>query len=141
MMRLWRGGLIALGGGVMAVAVTGALLDDDTRPVGHLLFLAGVIVAHDAVLLPLAIGVGVLIGRYVPVGSRTAVRVAAFVTATLLVVAVPLVLGDGRPADLPSALPRNYGRGLVILLVLIWTTALVVPVLRRAARRRGTQTP
>jgi hypothetical protein len=92
-MRWWRRGLIAVGGAVMAFAVVGALTDPDTRPVGHLLFLVGVLVTHDAVVLPLAIGVGVLIGRYVPKRVRVPVRVAAFVTAALLVVAVPLLLG------------------------------------------------
>jgi hypothetical protein len=137
----WRRGLIALGGVVMAIAVVGACTDDDTRPVGHLLFLAGVIVAHDAVLLPVAIGVGVLIGRYVPVGLRAAVRTAAFVSAALLVVAVPLVLGFGRSADLPSALPQAYGRGLMVVLALIWTAALAptaaMEVGRRLSKRRG----
>jgi hypothetical protein len=87
-----RRGLVAVGGAVMAFSVVGALTDPDTRPVGHLLFLAGAVVAHDAVLLPLAIGVGVLIGRYVPARLRVPVRVAAFIAATLLVVAIPLTL-------------------------------------------------
>jgi hypothetical protein len=130
-MTWWRGALVTAGGALMAFAVVGVLTDDDARPVGHLLFLAGVLVAHDAVLLPLAIGVGVLIGRYVPARLRVAVRLAAFVSATLLVVALPLVLGSGRRPDLPSALPLPYGRGLLVTLVVVWTAALAVPLLSR----------
>ncbi|GAA0915350.1 hypothetical protein GCM10009557_88240 [Virgisporangium ochraceum] len=92
-MRWWRRGLVGLGVAVMVFAVVGALTDPDVRPVGHVLFLAGVLVTHDAVLLPLAIGAGVLIGRWVPRRLRVPVRVAGFVTATVLVVAVPLLLG------------------------------------------------
>lgn len=92
-MRWWRRALVGAGAAVMAFALVGALVDDDVRPVGHVLFLAGVLVTHDAVLLPLAIGAGVLIGRWVPRRLRMPVRVAAVVTATFLVVAVPLLLG------------------------------------------------
>jgi hypothetical protein len=128
--------LIAVGGAIMAYAVVGALTDADAHPVGHLVFLAAVLVTHDGVLLPLAIGVGVLIGRYVPSSVRVAVRAAAFTTATLLVVAVPLALGFGRRADDPSALPSNYGRGLVVLLALIWSAVLAHRVATAVRRRR-----
>ena len=127
--------LVAAGGLVMLYAVAGALLDDDVRPVGVLVFLAGALVAHDAVLLPLVIGAGALAGRYLPVAARTAVRVAGFVTVILLVVATPLVLGFGRRPDDPSALPRDYAAGLAAVLFLVWTAALVT-VLRPALRRR-----
>jgi hypothetical protein len=138
--------LVAAGGLVMLYAGAGALLDDDVRQVGVLLFLAGVLVAHDAVLLPLVIGAGALAGRYLPVTARTAVRVAGFVTVILLVVAIPLVLGLGRRPDDPSALPRDYGAGLAAVLILVWTAALVTalrPALRRrwAARREAAGPP
>ena len=91
-MRLWRFALIGAGATTMAFAVVGALLDRDVRPVGHVLFLAGVLLTHDAVLLPLAIGAGVLIGRWIPRRLRVPVRLAAVVAVTFLVVAVPLLL-------------------------------------------------
>ena len=83
-----------------------------------LLFLAAVLVAHDGVFLPLVLGAGALVGR--PPGAASA--------------ADP---GPGRPADQPrarassrrrscsataaapdnpSALPLDYGRGLLVLL-------------------------
>jgi hypothetical protein len=120
---------------VTAYAVIGALADPDVRPLRHLLFLAGVLVAHDAVLLPTAIGVGALIGRFVPAAARGGVRAAAFITAALLVVAVPLVLGFGRRPDDPSALPLHYGRGLAAMLALVWTAALTGPLVRRRVSR------
>ena len=129
-----RRALVLLGGGAMAYAVVGVLTDRDARPVGHVLFLAGVLVAHDAVLMPAAIGVGVLIGRFVPRGIRVTARVAAFVTATVLVIAVPLALGMGKRPDTPSALPLHYGRGLVVTLLLVWTVALAAALVHRDVR-------
>jgi hypothetical protein len=132
--------LVTVGALVLGYAVTGALLDPDTRPLPQLLFLAGVLVAHDAVVLPLALGIGVLIGRYVPAPARATVRVAGFVTATLAVVAIPLVAGFGRRPDEASALPLAYGRGLAVMLLLVWTVALLVllrPALVRRYRRRN----
>jgi hypothetical protein len=128
--------LVAAGALIIGYAVVGALADPDTRPLAQLLFLAGVLIAHDAVLLPAALGVGVLIGRFLPAGSRKPIQLAGFVTVTLAVVAVPLVLGFGRRTDEPSALPLAYTRGFAILLLLIWAAALT-PVLRnRISRRR-----
>jgi hypothetical protein len=126
---------VAAGALVMAYAVVGALLDPDVPPVGGLVFLAAGLAVHDAVLLPLVIGAGVVAGRFLPAGARAAVQVAGFVTVAVLVVALPLVLGFGRRPDDPSALPLDYGRGLAAALLLVWSAALVV-VLRRTRRRR-----
>jgi hypothetical protein len=134
--------LLILGGALlMALAVVGALTDKDVRPVGHLAFLAAVLAVHDALLLPLAVGVGVLIGRHVPVVARTAVQVAGLITVTLLVVAVPLMLGFGRRADNPSALPLNYGRGFGLALLLVWTVAAIAVLVKRRLTRRTEPPP
>ena len=140
-LRWSRRSLIVGGGLVMAYAVIGALGDPDMRPAGVLLFLAGVLVAHDAILLPAAIGLGALIGRLVPLGARAPVRAAGFVTLTLLVVASPLVLGLGRRPYDPSALPLPYGRGLLILLGIIWAAAITVTVAGAISRRRAAIQP
>jgi hypothetical protein len=89
--------LIGAGVAVMAFAVVGALTDDDVRPVGVLGFLVGVLLWHDLLLMPVVIAVGALIGWFVPVPARTAVRVAALCGLAVLVVALPLVLGAGGP--------------------------------------------
>jgi hypothetical protein len=125
--------LVAAGVLLMGYAVVGALTDPQTRPWQQLLFLGGVVAVHDFVLLPVVITAGVLIGRFVPARDRVAARVAGFVTVALLVVAVPLALGFGRRADDPSALPLDYGRGLAIVLILVWAAALTA-VLRRRRR-------
>jgi hypothetical protein len=129
--RAARRALVAVGTLVMGWAVAGALTDADVKPFGVLIFLVGVLIGHDGVLLPLTIGAGVLIGRYVPVGHRATVRAAALCSLAVTVVAFPLVLGHGRTADNPSALPLPYGRGLAGLLGVIWVVALTAIAVRR----------
>ncbi len=133
--------LIAVGALVMGYAVIGALADDDVRPIGVLLFLAGVLAGHDAVLLPLAIGGGALIGRFVPVAIRPAVRLAALASLAVAVVGLPLALGLGRVADNPSVLPLPYGRGLALTIGAIWTTVAVRIVWCRLRRSRRPARP
>jgi hypothetical protein len=131
--------LVAAGVAVMAYAVAGAAADPQTRPVGHLLFLAAVVVAHDAVLMPLTIATGVLIGRFLPLPVRRPVRAAALVSLAVTLVALPFVLGRGRRPDDPSALPLDYGHGLLVVLALVWSAALIAAwrARRRAARERA----
>jgi hypothetical protein len=133
--------LIVVGTLVMAYAAFGALTNPDASPVGHLAFLIGVVLAHDAVLLPTAIGVGALIGRFVPAPARVAVRVAAFVSVIVALIATPFVLGYGRMADEPSALPLDYGRGLAVTLGMVWAFAAVAVLTGRLTRCRSRPTP
>lgn len=128
-----RAGLIAAGILVMGYALVGVLT---SNPLAVLIFLAGVLIGHDFVLMPAVIGVGALIGRFVPAGNRAVVRVAALCSLAVTVVALPLVLGYGRTPDNPSALPGNYGWGLVIVLGVIWLAALSAMAARRLRRKR-----
>jgi hypothetical protein len=125
-LRWSRLALIAVGILVLGYGGFGLLTSEDSRPVGQVLFLAGLLVAHDGVLMPLVLLAGALIGRLVPVTARRAVRLAAVISLAMCVVALPLVLGYGRRPDDPSALPLTYGRGLAVILVLVWTTTLTV---------------
>jgi hypothetical protein len=135
-----RRGLITAGVVIMAYAAVGALTDPGLRVGGVLIFLAAVLAGHDAVLLPLIIGIGALIGRLVPAGARIAIRVAALRTAAVTVVGLPLVLGYGKSTDNPSALPLAYGRGLATVLALIWTVAVASILARRIDRNRQIRT-
>jgi hypothetical protein len=94
-----------------------------------------VLVAHDGVVLPVAIGLGVLIGRFVPAAARSVVLGAAYVSVVLTAVALPFLLGYGRSPDEPSALPLDYGRGLLACLVAVWAVALTVVAVRYYRRR------
>jgi hypothetical protein len=130
--------LAVLGTLAMGYAVLGALTDPDDRLAGHLVFLLAVLAAHDAVVLPVAIGLGVLLRRYVPAPARRVVQAALVVSVAVAVVGIPLALGYGRPADNPSALPLDYVRGLLAVLAAVWLVADVTLLgARLRARRPG----
>lgn len=133
-----RTALLVIGVAGMGYAVAGAVTDPDVRLGGVLLFLTAVLVAHDGVWLPAVLLAGALLDRVAPARHRGTVRVAAIAAAALTVAALPLVLGLGRTADNPSALPLNYGRNLaLVLLAVAGTTALVTARGRIKDRRRG----
>ncbi|MEU8607671.1 hypothetical protein AB0C29_06690 [Actinoplanes sp. NPDC048791] len=134
-----RGALIAVGAIVMGYAVLGAATDPDLKPGGVLLFLAAVLVGHDAVLLPATIAGGAIIGRFAPRRFLPGIRAAAIISLAVGVVALPLVLGYGRSGDNPSVLPLAYGRGLLLVLAVTWAAALVSAgvVRHRAGTTKG----
>ena len=130
-----RVALITIGIGAMAYAVVSAVTEPDFSPGGHLAFLAAVLVAHDGLLLPAVLAVGALFARYLPPDARALVQAGLIVSAAVAVVAIPLVLGYGRPSDNPSDLPLDYPRGLLLTLAAIWATVAVLGIVRAVRRR------
>jgi hypothetical protein len=131
-----RATLMVLGLAGVAYAVQGILFGAGTNPVGQFLFLASVLVAHDLVLLPLAIAVGFVAARYVPGWARAAVHGGLFASAVVAALSFPFVLGVGRMPANATVLPLNYGRGLLILLGVIWFVTAAFAILRRRRTRR-----
>ena len=143
-MRWTRRILVAAGTAAMAYAIVGLLSDPATDPPRQFAFLVAVLVAHDAVFLPLVLGAGALVSHWAPPPLRTPVRVAGIVSLALAVVATPFVLGFGRRHDDPSALPLDYGRGLLVLLAIVWAAATawgLVTTMRSGRRRRRQALP
>ncbi len=101
-----------------------------------MLFLAAVLIGHDFVVLPLAIGAGALVARFAPGWARRPALAAVAISGAVTLVALPFVLGKGRIADNPSAFPQHYGRNLLLILALVWLAAAVVAVIRYAAASR-----
>lgn len=141
-MRWIRVALIGAGSLALLYALQGAVSSRDMR-FAYVRFLSVVLIGHELILLPLAIGVGVLIGRFAPVTIRAVVQATLFISAAIVVVGLPGVLGHDRTPDLPSALPRDYTRGMLILLAAIWISAAAALTLnavhrpfRSAFRRR-----
>ena len=141
MMRAIRTALIGAGLLAMAYAALLALRGPDFEPVGHLLFLVAVLVVHDGFLLPTAIIVGAFLVRLIPNSrSRGIVYLALFASLVVTLFALPLLLGHGRRADIPSALPRNYPLGWLACLGVIWVVAALALVLTAYRVRRCTPT-
>jgi hypothetical protein len=127
----------ALGLAAMAYAVVGAVSDDGVDLPGVLSFMAVVLFSHDLLLMPIAVGVGYIAVRVVPGWARAWVQVGLFASTVVVAVALPFVIGAGKLADNASKLPLNYGRGLGIVLVTIWTVVVAAALVARRSRRIG----
>jgi hypothetical protein len=126
----------ALGVGAIGYALAGAATDPDVMPGRQTAFLLTVLVLHDALLLPAFVLVGVLVHRSVPDRYRAVVQAGLIATAALTLIALPLVLGYGRLADNPSALPRDYPLGLGVVVGTVWLAAALVLLTRWYRSRR-----
>jgi hypothetical protein len=141
---VWRSLLFAAGAASLAyggwLLLTGG---PRTAPRSSLPWLAGALLGHDAVLAPATVAAGWLLWRVTArrPDARRILAAGAFVAACLVLVAAPALLSDGAP-DNDTATPRDYARGLGVLLLLdaALTAGLVIAAsLRRRAthRRRG----
>ncbi len=116
----WAG--VVVGGAVVVIGLWGLI--DETRPVRRVnvaLFLAGAGVAHDFLWAPLVVAVAAATRR-VPAAARAWVRAGLAATAFVLLFAAPVLRGEGRFADHPSALPLPYARNAAAVLGAIWVT-------------------
>lgn len=123
----------AYGCGGACAAYGGWLLVSTRRLVdvpAALEWLAGVVVAHDALVAPVALLVGVLVARAVPGVARAPVQAGLVVSAAVTAAAAALVLGLGRDPLNPSQLPLPYGRNLLLVLAAVWLVVLLWVVSR-----------
>lgn len=125
-----------IGAAVIAYGLVGAWTDrGDTHPAELAVWLAGAGVVHDFALAPLIVLGAWLSGR-LPDVAKLPVRLALALSALLTVMFWPVLRGWGRSPSVPSALPLDYGRNLVVVLALVWASAGVVVAVRvRRARR------
>ena len=119
-----------LGAGVALVGV-GVVVGLTSVPQGQwpsvLLWLAGGVAVHDAVLAPAAVVLGALVLPRVPVGWRPALRAGALGAVVLAIVAVVIVVASGMRRD-PSVVPVPLSTSLVVA-----AAVLVLAVLAGAA--------
>jgi hypothetical protein len=130
-------GSAAAGWALILWGVRGALHHHvDTRPGQLVGFLLGGALAHDLLLAPAVLAVGVLVARAVGGRRRAPVQAALFISATLLLFTWPELRGYGRVLRNPTSLPHDYATNLVVVVaaVVIGTAAVAVV---SASRRPG----
>lgn len=136
-MRAVRGLLVALGAGTLAFGVLGfARSRVDTDPASSLKLLVAGLVAHDALWAWAVAAASAGLVRTVPRRVRPVVMGALATSAVLTLVAIPVLTGEGRLANNPSILPRDYGAGLLVALTAVWAAAGALAV--RSLRREPT---
>ena len=113
----------------LAMGLFGALrflqrdLDDILDSV---LWMAGGVAVHDAVIAPLTLALGALGARVLPDAARTRVVLGFVVVATMTITAIPVLGRFGARADNSSLLDRNYTVGWLIVVALVVAGTLLV---------------
>jgi hypothetical protein len=131
----WVG--VVIGWALIALGVRGLLHDHvATNPavVGRYILEAALIL--DLVVAPVACAAGLLVARLLKPPLRAIIGGGLVATVVISIYSYPFIRGYGRSPNLPSALPLNYARGLIIVLAVIWVVvgALSVWAVRRAHR-------
>jgi hypothetical protein len=98
------------------------------------LWLAGGVLLHDAVLSLVVLTVGAVALRVVPRTARAPVAVGFVVLGSVTLLAVPVLGRFGARADNPTLLDRNYLAGWLVLAALT-VLGVVAASLVRSRRR------
>ncbi|NUR70938.1 MAG: hypothetical protein HOU81_08965 [Hamadaea sp.] len=140
-MTLLRRLLIAAGLVVIVIGAIGVLRSASVGFWPYVRFLFVSAVYADLLVMPLVLLAGVLAARLLPPWLRVPVQAGLYVSAAVAFISLPLVLGYGRDSSLPSALPRDYPRGLLIVLAFVWAAVVVASVWRFVRSRSSRRTP
>ncbi|HET7822871.1 MAG TPA: hypothetical protein VFL10_15225, partial [Ornithinibacter sp.] len=108
-----------------------------TNLVATVVWLAGGVVAHDAVLAPVVVLLGVALLPRLPPWSRGPVVAGFVVLLTVTLTAVPVLGRFGAKPDDPWLLPRSYGALWLGLALLVVAVVLAAALLRRHRSGQG----
>ena len=124
---------VLVGGGIALIAYAAVKVvgEASVGTLHYVRFLAVAAVFADALVMPAVLVAGAVAARLLPGWLRAPAQAALYVTAALALISLPLLLGYGRAASLPSALPRNYPLGLLLMLAVVWSAALAAALIRR----------
>ena len=125
--------------GVAVAAYGGWLLlqEDLSDLVDTAVWLAGGVVLHDFVLVPLTLLLGLALVRLLPANLRAPVAGGLVVLGTVTLMAVPVLGGWGANADNPTILDRNYPVGWLVVAGVTMLVVVVTIVLRAGGRSGG----
>lgn len=123
--------LLVAGLGVGLVGAVELLAEGWDNLVAAVVWLAGGVVLHDAVLAPLVIAVATLGVLVLPPWARPAAAAATVVLGSLTLMALPVLGRFGARPDNPTLLDRPYLAGWLVLAALVWTCAVVWALVQR----------
>ena len=131
---------LLLGALGVAVAAYGAWLllqEDFADLVDTAVWLAGGVVLHDFVLVPLTLLLGLVLIRLLPANLRAPAAGGLVVLGTVTLMAVPVLGGWGANADNPTILDRNYTVGWLVVAGVTMLVVVLTIALRRGGRSGG----
>lgn len=118
----WLGA--ALGWGVILFGLRGVLHHSlDTRPSQLARFWIGGALAHDLLLAPLILAIGVSLARLILGRWRAMVQRTLIICGPLALFAYPQVRGYGHVLRNPTSLPHNYTANLLLVIAVVVATA------------------
>ena len=100
-------------------------------------WLAGGVLAHDLVLAPVILLLGVAASRWMPSYARLPVAVAVVCWGSLTLIALPMIGGYGATPSLPSLLDRPYRMTWVVGTGVVLAAVVAVSWLRWRRQRSG----
>ena len=137
MARAARTAAMLAGCAVMAYGGWGLLL---AHQVGHsanlLLWLAASLLGHDAVLAPVAFALCWAGTRLLPARARPWAAGVLVSGGAVLMIGLPTLLWAGHDPN-PTVLPLDYGRNILLVLLLVTGVAIAAPARPSPCERRG----
>lgn len=131
----WRWPLYAAGGAMTLYGLWGEVFGSNVKPVRWAELLVVGALAHDLILAPVVLLLGLLARRVLPGHRRGLLQGAALVAFVLLLVALPGMGRFGARSDNTSVLPRDYTSGLMVALAVVAAVTAVAVVIRTVRRR------
>ena len=104
-------------------------------PLSSLMAFGVWLLAHDGMLSPAVVGLGVLLRHFIPDRGRRYLQAALLVGALVTVVALPMIYLRGSQPAVKALLLRNYGLNLTIILAVIAIITLSLYAIRVAQDR------
>ena len=110
----WLGA--AVGWAIILYGLRGVLHHSlHTRPSQLARFWIGGALAHDLVLAPAVLGIGMILTRTVPGRRRAMVQQALIICGPMALFAYPMIRGYGHALHNPTSLPHNYTANLLLV--------------------------
>jgi hypothetical protein len=121
----------AAGWGLTLYGLRGALHHSvDTRPAQLARFWIGGALAHDLLLAPAVLGIGVILARVVS-RRRRAIQQALIICGPLALFAYPEIRGYGHGLRNPTSLPHNYTANLLLVAGIVTVALAAIDAVRR----------
>ncbi len=132
---------VVVGGlGLAALGYGGWLIvrwPSHTKPVSLAIWLAGALILHDGILVPVAMTVGAVLALAVRPRARRHLQGFLIVAAVVTVVTVPLVIREGKAQPGQALLTQDYVWHLIWVLVAVGGICLLGYLVRVARDRRN----
>lgn len=115
------------------------LMRDFTREqlTSELVWLAGGVVLHDAVLAPVVVAIGFVASRVLPPHFRSSSATAFLVWGTLTIAFLPVLSGRGGKPGNDTVLGKPYVVAWVVMTLILAAVAVGAALLRRRRSARA----